>query len=358
MNIIEIPRSLRPARYQTDARVTASRSDSRVVLVTGATGFIGRHVCRRVLAAGDRLIVLTRNRGRANDLYGPNVRICTSLDEIGNECRIDAIVNLAGEPIFRRPWTRQRRAQLIESRLTITQALIDLIARLEHKPDALVSGSAVGYYGVRGDEELSEIDRGQTIFQSQLCQLWEMTAQKARIHGVRVCMLRLGVVLGNEGGALPQQKLAARFGLTTVLGTGQQWVSWIHVDDAVRLIDHCLVTEALQGPVNAVAPFPVRQAQFAAALSRSLAFRPLRVPASLLRSVLGERAQLLVDGQRVLPMKAGCSGFRFHFAELPSALADLESVVAPFAWRWNLRRRNAGKCEVNQAGGLSGGRTA
>lgn len=330
MKIFERIRSLRPARWQRYPLAAGASGEPRTVLVTGATGFIGRHLCRHVVAAGDQLIILTRDRGRAVDLYGPHARVCTSVDEIDSGCRIDAIVNLAGEPIIARPWTQRRRSQLLDSRLRVTQSLVELVGRLERKPSLMVSASAVGYYGVRSDEVLTEADRGQTLFQSQLCQLWELTAQKVRDQGVRVCLLRFGIVLGNDGGALPQQMTAARHGITTIFGSGRQWVSWIHITDAVRLIEHCMNAGSLDGAINAVAPTPVRQKDFAAALVRPRArVLSLRVPAWLLRMLLGERSQLLVAGQRVRPLQAECSGFKFSFSELAHALADLSARRAP-----------------------------
>ncbi|MBB6092782.1 hypothetical protein HNQ60_001660 [Povalibacter uvarum] len=322
--------SLRPARWQRHPLLAGTRTEARTLLVTGATGFIGRHLCRHLIASGDRVIVLTRNRRRADDLYGPHVSVCTSLYEIESTTCIDAIVNLAGEPIFDRAWSKRRREVLIESRLDITQKLIDLIARLDRKPEVLISASAVGYYGVRGDEELTEAHRGQTVFQSQLCQVWELAAQRAEAYGVRVCRLRFGVVLGKDGGALPQQALAARCGACTVMGGGDQWLSWIHIKDAVRLIEHCVAHDAISGAVNATAPAPVRQHEFAKTLGE--VFGPgltLRVPANLLRFALGERAQLLVDGQRVIPMYAECSGFEFQYPQLGGALGDLYGQPAP-----------------------------
>jgi len=314
----------RPARWQRDPLPAGSKSQPRTILVTGATGFIGQHLCRSIIAAGDQLIVLTRDRTRALDLYGPHATVHTSVDEIDPACCIDSIVNLAGAPIFARAWTARRRRLLIEGRMRVTEGLIGLIERLQRKPRVLISASAIGYYGVRGDEELSEMDRGRTIFQSQLCQLWELAAQRARASDVRVCNLRLGMVLGRDGGALPRQIDAARLHLATVLGSGRQWMSWIHIEDLLRLIWRCIESRDLDGPINATSPSPVRQETFALRLAsqfgRSLT---LRIPEKLLRWILGERAQLLVDGQRVLPVKALCADFTFRYRDIDSALADL-----------------------------------
>ena len=311
-------------RDLTGLAPAGGKPQPRRILVTGATGFIGRQVCRRFIAAGDDVLVLARRRERAFDLFGPHVTIHTSLDDIAADECIDAIVNLAGEPIVSRPWTARRRRLLISSRVQLTDAVVALIGRLQHKPAVLITASAVGYYGVRGDEELCEADRGRTIFQSQLCQIWELAAQRAKSHGVRVCRLRLGVVLGRDGGALPQQILAARARLGAVLGPGRQWVSWIHIEDVLRLIGHCLDRADLDGPFNATAPTPVRQREFARGLAANFGRSLLvRLPAAPIRWLLGERAQLLLDGQRVLPVRALATGFEFRHPQLDAALADL-----------------------------------
>jgi len=296
----------------------------RVVLVTGATGFIGRQLCRRLIERGDRLFVLTRDATLANDLFGPHAIVVTSLARIRSEERIDAIVNLAGAPIMGALWTRRRRALLMSSRLEVTNAVVDLVARLHAKPSVLVSISAIGYYGVRDDEELTEADRGQPVFQSHLCQAWELAAQRAAQHGVRVCRLRAGVVLGREGGALPQLVLGARMRIATILGSGSQWQSWIHIADLLRLIERGLDDARWSGAFNATAPTPITQAEFATTLARRFgrAFK-VRVPERWMRLALGEMAQLLVDGQRVLPLRARCEGFEFEYATLARAVTAL-----------------------------------
>lgn len=314
----------RPARWQKDPIAAGCKAQPRTILVTGATGFIGQHLCRRIIEAGDRLVVLTRSHARAWDLYGPHAQIQTSLDAIADSTRIDAIVNLAGARILASWWTARRRQELLDSRLNVTNALVSLIARLHVKPRVLISMSAIGYYGARDDEELTEANRGRPVFQSHLCQTWELAAQNAETYGVRVCRLRLGVVLGSDGGALSQLAMSARMHVRTVLGSGNQWVSWIHIEDVLRLIDGCLEREDIRGPLNATAPAPVRQHEFANQLAsvfgRSLG---VRVPEQVLRLALGEMAQLLVDGQRVLPVKVLCAGFEFRYGDLQQAFAQI-----------------------------------
>lgn len=309
----------------------AIRSDAPgIMLVTGATGFIGRRLCRRLLADGHSVVALTRDAQRARDVFGSMVRVITSLDEILSSERIDVIVNLAGAPIIARPWSPARRAELLDSRLSVTNKLTELIARLEHKPEVLINASAIGYYGVRGEEEITEAARGQPIFQSHLCQAWELAAQAAEQYDVRVCRLRFGIVLGMSGGMLPGLIPSARMRLRVVLGTGRQWQSWIHIDDLLDLLWFCIKQEDMSGGINVTSPQPVRQQQFAEALAaqfgRSI---PVRVPAAVLRATLGEMSQLLLEGQRVLPTKALGAGFAFRYPELKAALAELIRAKDP-----------------------------
>jgi uncharacterized protein (TIGR01777 family) len=304
--------------------------ESGTMLVTGATGFIGRRLCRRLLADGHDIIALTRDVGRARKMLGPQVRIVASLDEIDTGEHIDAVVNLAGAPIFARPWTKARRAELLDSRLNTTNAVTQLIARLERKPEVLINASAIGYYGVRGDEEITEAARGQPIFQSHLCQAWELAAQAAEQHGVRVCRLRFGIVLGMDGGALPGLARPARMRMRVVLGSGEQWQSWVHIEDLLSLVSFCLKNPDASGGINVTAPHPVRQRQFAAILVSQ--FGPsiaLRVPAVALRIALGELSQLLLEGQRVVPAKALSLGFAFRYPDLDAALTDLLRPTDP-----------------------------
>ncbi|GFE78569.1 hypothetical protein GCM10011487_05690 [Steroidobacter agaridevorans] len=319
----------RPEWQRMPRRVVRSDAPG-IMLVTGATGFIGRRLCRRLLADGHSVVALTRDAQHARDVFGSMVRVITSLDEILSSERIDVIVNLAGAPIIDRLWTPARRTELLDSRLSVTNKLTELIARLEHKPDVLINASAIGYYGVRGDEEITEAARGQPIFQSHLCQAWELAAQAAEEYDVRVCRLRFGIVLGMSGGTLPKLIPAARMRLRVVLGTGRQWQSWVHIDDLLDLLWFCIKQEDMSGGINVTSPQPVRQQEFAETLSaqfgRSI---PVRVPAGILRATLGEMSQLLLEGQKVLPTKALSAGFAFRYPELKAALADLLRAKDP-----------------------------
>jgi uncharacterized protein (TIGR01777 family) len=314
----------RPLEWVRDPLKTQPTSSGRTVLIAGATGFIGGYLVRRLLSRGDAVVVFTRDSERALDRFGPHVRIITDLGTLATRTSIDAIVNLAGERILGFPWTLARRSALLGSRIKTTRALTDLCARLERPPRVFLSASAIGYYGVRGDETLDERASPQPIFQSELCQDWEAAAQVAASLGVRVMMLRFGLVLARDGGALPSLARPVRMGLGAMMGTGRQWMSWIHINDAVRLIEFGLNSPALRGPVNAVAPTAVTHAQFQREMARTL-HRPiwLRIPSTVLRSVLGEMAQLLVDGQRVVPSRALAVGFEFQYPHLPAALRQL-----------------------------------
>jgi uncharacterized protein len=317
----------RPPEWVRDPIAAAPSGSGRSVLVTGATGFIGGHLVRRLIQRGERVIVLTRNADRALDRFGPHVRIVASLADIDRDARIDAVVNLAGAPILGFPWTRARRAQLVGSRVEITRALAGLAARLARPPRVLVSASAVGYYGVRGGEFVDEDASPSGDFQSRLCQEWEAAADACKGLGARLVRLRIGLVLGRDGGALPRLLRPFRIGLGAVLGSGRQWVSWIHIADLVQLIEFALDTPAVRGTLNAVAPAPATHLEVQRAIGRAL-HRPLwlRMPAVVLRMGLGEMSQLLVDGQRVVPNRAVALGFRFRFAHLPEALADLVGI--------------------------------
>jgi len=312
-------------RWHREPLLAGNAAIPRVILVTGGTGFIGQVLVRQLIARGDQVIVLSRNPARARDRFGPWVEVCGNLGDIGPFREIDAIINLAGAPVIGGLWTRARRRLLMDSRLTTTRQIVELIERLHYKPQVLISASAIGYYGERGDQILDERATPAVGFLSQLCQVWEAAATAAAACGVRVCQLRIGLVLGPNGGVLKPLTLATRFGGGAVLGSGCQWQSWIHRDDLLRLIHVALEDSSWSGPINAVAPGAVSQRTFACTLGHSLN-RPvlLRVPAWLLRSFLGELSDLFLISQRVTPARALASGFEFHFPELSGAFRNLQ----------------------------------
>jgi uncharacterized protein (TIGR01777 family) len=326
----------RPPEWVREPIAGGESPSGRGVLVGGATGFIGAHVVRALRRRGDTVWVWTRDAGRALERFGPHVHVVTSLAEIPATAKIDAIVALAGAPVIGLPWTRARRQVLIDSRVKTTQALLDWCARRAGPPRVLVTASAIGFYGgfhgPGGDDWLGESSPPKESFQSQLCVEREAAANAAEAQGIRVVNLRIGLVLGRDGGILPRLALPAKLGLAAVIGDGRQWMSWIHIADLVRIVETALDDPGMRGAVNAVAPAPVRQRDFQRALTHSL-HRPLwlRVPAVALSVPLGEMAQLLVDGQRVAPRRLLNAGFDFRHFTLDSALRDLfaERAGAP-----------------------------
>lgn len=295
-------------------------SGRRTVLITGATGFIGSHLAAGLSAAGHHVIALIRNPLKA-EMLPPPVTLVTSLDQLSSDTAIDAVVNLAGEPIGDGLWTEAKRAEIINSRINMTGEVVKLIARLERKPEVLISGSAIGWYGLWADQVLTESNKSHACFSHALCEAWEKAAQPAEELGVRVIYLRIGLVLGTGGGFVARMLTPFEFGLGGPLGTGRQWMSWIERDDLIRLIAYVMATPDMEGPINATAPIPVTNAKFTAELGRSL-HRPavFRIPSGLLRRLGGDFAdELLLGGQRVLPNKALSRGFVFRHETLRSA---------------------------------------
>lgn len=304
------------------------------LLITGATGFVGRALVARHLGDGGAVIALSRDAARAQRLLGPQVRVVARLDELANDTAIDACVHLAGARVLGPPWTAARRALLVQSRHGVAAQLLALLKRLDTPLQALVAASAIGYYGNPAPAPAAALDEsgppqpGQ--FQSDLCAGIERDALAAEGQGLRVVCLRLGVVLGQGGGAYPAQALAARLGLGAVLGSGQQALAWLHLDDAVGLVQHALATPALRGPVNAVAPVVCSQAEFTRALAASFGRRAwMRVPAAALRLSMGEMSELLLGGVPLAPAAALQSGYRFRYPQLEGALAALAAGAKP-----------------------------
>ena len=274
------------------------------ILITGGTGLIGRHLIPRLLELGHQVTVVTRSPDKARQLLDSRVALWKGLEDRQNLNDIDAVVNLAGEPIADKRWTAQQKERLCQSRWSITQKLADLINASETPPSTLISGSAAGYYGDLGEVVVTEEEPPHNEFTHKLCARWEQIACSAQSDKTRVCLLRTGVVLAP-------------------IGNGRQYLAWIHIDDMVNGI-LWLLDNDLRGPFNMVSPYPVRNEQFAHALGHALN-RPaiLRVPATVIRLLMGESSVLVLGGQRALPKRLEAAGFSFRWYDLEEALADV-----------------------------------
>jgi hypothetical protein len=296
------------------------------ILLTGGTGLIGRQLCRHWLSQGHRLTVLSRTPDKVAKICGAQVRGVALFEDLGQE-PVDAIINLAGAPIADRPWTSKRKALLWSSRITLTETLLAWLETREQKPQILISGSAIGWYGDGGERELTEASPPVIDdFASQLCIAWEETAQRAEALGIRVILIRTGLVLSAEGGFLSRLLLPFKLGLGGPIGNGRQWMPWIHINDQIALIDFLLHRNGVSGPYNACAPTPVRNREFAKTLAGVLhrpSFMPM--PALALKIGLGELSLLLLGGQKALPARLLEAGFTFQFTDLRAALDDLSS---------------------------------
>ena len=294
------------------------------ILITGGTGLIGRNLCKALLDEGHELTVLSRKPATVPARCGPGVHAISSLDAWHDDMAFDAVINLAGEPIADVHWSEKRKQVLLDSRIALTRKLVSRIAAATHKPAVLLSGSAVGYYGDRGAIELDETSAPGNDFPAQLCREWEEAAMAAAHDGVRVCLLRTGLVLNDEGGLLGRMLLPFRLGLGTRLGNGMQWMSWVHIDDYVAMVLKLLHDATATGPFNLTAPQPVTNREFTDTLAEVL-HRPavFTAPAPLLKLVLGKRADMLLTGQRVLPGRMSACGYHFRHGTLHDALVNL-----------------------------------
>ena len=296
------------------------------VLVTGGTGFIGRALVRRLMARGDAVTVLSRRPASVAALFGNGVSAWPDLSAWTPETAFDAVINLAGEPIVDRPWTAARKRALRDSRIGVTERLLQAIRQSVHKPAVLLSGSAIGIYGNDGPDPVTETTAAAGDFGAVLCADWERAALPAEALGVRVCLLRTGLVLHRDGGLLKKMHLPFALGLGSRLGHGRQAMSWIHRGDYLDALLFLLDQQSCRGAYNLTAPAPVSNREFTDTLARSLK-RPalLATPAWVLRAALGQRAPMLLGSRQVLPERLLAEGFRFRFPELAIALAHAES---------------------------------
>ncbi len=295
------------------------------VTISGGTGFVGGHLLAQLLPSGARANLLTRNL-RPGLPAGVVPHLWDHLREpapLGSFSGSDAVIHLMGEPIAQR-WSPEIKRRIRESRTVSTRNLVDAIATAETRPQVLVCASAVGYYGSRGDEWLNEESAPGQDFLAEVCKEWETEALRAAEFGVRVLRLRFGIVLGANGGALARMLPVFRLGLGGRLGSGEQWMSWIHVSDLVGMMLFALRYPHIQGVWNAVAPNPVTNIEFTDTLARILK-RPAVIPAPEfgLKLLFGEGAQPLLSSQRVKPVAAEAAGYRFQYGGLHAALRHL-----------------------------------
>ncbi len=287
------------------------------ILITGGSGFIGTALSRALLADGHRLHVWSRTPAKTAAKV-PGAKIVDALDKI-EASPLDAVVNLAGAPIAAARWSNARKQVLRQSRVELTRRLMQWLKRAGHKPAVLVSASAVGYYGDQKNAQVTLTTTPVADFAHELCRDWEAAAQPEDFHG-RTCILRLGVVLG-RGGALAKLLPFYKMGLGGTLGSGEQWVPWIHLADVVTMIRSTLSNDSCAGVYNAVAPHPVRQKDFSRTLAAALKRPRLgHAPNWALRATLGEMSVLLLGGQRIVD--GGTPGMEFAFPKLQEALAE------------------------------------
>jgi hypothetical protein len=282
--------------------------------ITGASGFIGRHAARLAVARGWEVVPFSRQPGPE-----PARRLVPG--EPADVNGLDAVLHLAGEPVVGR-WTQEKRRRIMDSRVLGTRSIVEGIARAARPPRVLVNASGIGFYGNTGDREVDESSPAGTGFLADVCRAWEAEAMKVR--DARVVLLRIGLVLGREGGTMKRILPVFRAGLGGRLGSGEQWMSCIHVDDLAGLALWAIGTHAVSGPLNGVMPQPVTNADFTRTLAHAL-HRPaiLPAPAFVLRAVLGDMASLLLDSSRVRPAVAEKYGYRYEFSDVADAVDEV-----------------------------------
>lgn len=296
------------------------------VLITGASGFIGSHLIPYLLARNYAVIGLTRQNNKAS--AHADLSWITQLNQLKTN-QIDYVINLAGENIGKKRWSKKRKQQLIASRVDSTNELYRYLEKQHIQPKCIISGSAVGYYGIDLSEQwatpCTEQAVPQAIFMSELCQLWEHAARNFASQHTKI--VRLGVVFANDGGILPQMLLPIKMNLVGKIGHGRQPVVWVHIHDVLRALEFLLLNETKQNTFNLVAPEQTSQAQFATTAAQILKRKPLlSLPACVLRGMLGEQSQLVLNGQYVQSKALVEAGFEFNYPSLEQALQDILTV--------------------------------
>jgi uncharacterized protein (TIGR01777 family) len=298
------------------------------ILVTGATGFVGQRVVKQLTDGGDQVVVLTRNIAKGALYFGNKCQYFMWSDTATLPPKeafdgVDAVINLMGEGIADKRWDEGQKKKIYDSRIVATSNLIEVIKGLSKKPSAFISASAVGIYGNRGDEEINESSTTADDFLSRICKDWEQAASKAKDLGLRTAIIRIGVVIGKDGGALKKMLPIFKLGAGGPVGSGKQYMSWIHVDDIAGMFVRAAKDSSLEGIFNGTSPYPARSKDFARELGKVLhrpAFAP--APALALKLVFGEMSQVLLDGQKVLPVKFKENKFSYRYPTLEMALTE------------------------------------
>jgi uncharacterized protein (TIGR01777 family) len=292
------------------------------LLITGGTGFIGSALCARLLEEKHHIVVLSRHP----EAIKLPIKAVADLEQLTDDDIFDIVINLAGEPIANKRWSDQQKQHIFSSRIDTTETLIAYFKKSKNKPKLLINGSAIGYYGIgRTNDVIDEKAGGDDSFSSQLCQKWEATALAAEALGIRTCLLRTGIVIGKNGGALNKMLLPFKMGLGGRIGHGKQWMPWIHLDDLVGIILYCINHDNLKGAINGTSPNPVINQVFTktlgTALKRPTIFPMPKMVVQLLMGQMGE--ELLLAGKRVLPRKILDAGYNFQYKKLEDALKDV-----------------------------------
>lgn len=298
------------------------------ILVTGATGFVGRAVIKELLSQNHEVVVLTRNIAKAALTLGSKCLYFqwsdnTTPPPVEAFQGVDGVINLMGENIADKPWDEARKKNLYSSRVDGTHRLVEFIAGMTKKPSVLVSASAIGIYGDRSSEELTEASPLGDGFLARLCKDWEKEAMRAKDLGVRVAIIRTGVVLGQNGGALKKMLPIFKLGLGGKLATGDQYMSWIHVEDLARMYVEAIKDPSISGVLNGTSPYPTTNADFTKALGSALSRKTFfPVPAFALNMVFGEMSSVLLESQRVLPVQFKQKKFHYHYPTLAMTLKE------------------------------------
>lgn len=313
---------------QISILVNGRKGTQMKFLITGGTGLIGQALTEKLLSQGNQVTILSRSKDKVTSLFADRVQAIIGFNEITAHSRFDIVINLAGAPIIDKRWSAKRKLEISNSRIKFTAQLVDAISNMQHQPDVLISGSAIGFYGSQGDTALHESSPAIDDFAHHLCNDWEQAALQAETLGVRVCIIRTGLVLASEGGMLAPMLTPFKLCLGGRLGNGQQWMSWIDLDDWIKIALTMVNNSEMHGVYNATAPDPVRNKVFTRSLAKHLhrpAFIP--IPALLLKLALGERSELILGSQNVLPFKLMEHGFKFDYPDLDRCLKHCLSTT-------------------------------